>query len=77
MPPSNESTTHFELVDIDRVGLCSGAYGCTVVGVDAFEAFGLVRCVAALLLFRSDAFPTDIWWCSACAWEAGCACCCC
>lgn len=49
----------FELVDMDRVGLWSGAYGCTVVGVDAFDAFGLVRCVV-LLLFKSDAFPTDI-----------------
>lgn len=37
--------THLEVVDIDNVGLCKGAYGCTVVGVDALDAFGLVRWV--------------------------------
>lgn len=44
--------THFEVVDIDSVGLCSGAYGCTVVGVDALDALGLVRWV---LLFNRAA----------------------
>lgn len=33
--------THFELFETDNVGLCSGAYGCAVVGVDVFEAIGL------------------------------------